>query len=109
MLLRFTESGQSAHTARIQQIKNFFVVDLQERCENAYMALLIILSNGFNLLKEFLNATLSDTVIDVAGVVVGHFTLISLHCERFTTASLTICKYGSMIAVHDSINEASHA
>lgn len=44
-----------------------------------------------------------------ARVVVGHFTLVTLHGKRLTTARLTVSEDRAMIAVNDAVDEATNA
>jgi hypothetical protein len=51
VMVRLSQRRQATDTAGIEQVEDFFVVDLQEGCEDGYVSFLISLPNGFNLLK----------------------------------------------------------
>ena len=107
--MRLSQRCQATDTAWIEQVEDLLVVDLQERCEDTYVSLLIvILPNGFNLLKKLLDAALSNTVIHLARVVVWHFSLVTLHGKRLATARLTVGEDRAMIAVNDTVDEATN-
>lgn len=104
-----SQSRQAADAAWIEQIKDLLVVDLQERTEDAEVTSLVVLPNGFNLLEKFFDSALSNTMIDLPRIIVWYLALVTLHGERFATAGLAVGEDRAVIAVDDTINEASHA
>ena len=85
----------------IEEIEYFFIVNLEERTEYRIMStlLFILLDKG----EHVLNGTLRNSNIVMILVrkifKLRSWLFLSLHCESFSTSSLTICKYSCMIAL----------
>ena len=106
--MSLTQSCKTTDTAWIEQVKDLLIVDLKERSEDADMSLGIILTYVLNLLEQFFNTSLCYTMMYLSSIVVRHFTLVTFHSKRFTTACLAVSKYGAMISVNYPINKSSY-
>ena len=103
---RLTQSCQPCDGGWIKQIEDLLVVDLQEGSEHGdVLGFAGLLADRLDLLEELHDTSLSDTLIDVTGVILGNFALIAFHGERFTRARLTIGKYRSMVALDDPVDK----
>ena len=103
--LSLSEWLKSPHAARVQEIKDLFIVNLQEITKDTDMLSFLLLFGLFNLLKQLHDPSLSNTCILKVRLTIWMFVVwfITFHCESFATTSLSISKYGGMVTFYNFI------
>ena len=94
---------------RVQQIKDLFVVDLEERARDRD----VLVPHLRDLVKSLSNGPQGKPIVEVVlwnldltsprVWIIEHlwpFVLIALHCECLAATSLTISEYGGVIAIY---------
>lgn len=107
----FSQLGKSTYTCWIKEVKHFFIVNLQEWAEYAYMFGCLVLFHVLYLIKEISYTFLSNSFFKllifhlwIISIIIK-FSFISLHCKCLSTTCLPISKDGSMIPLYNFANE----
>lgn len=108
---RFAKGSQSADATRIQQVEDFFVVDLKERTKNSNVLRLtrLALAHALDLIEKLLNAALGDALEHLASEIFRHLSLVTFHGETLSAAGLTVCKNGSVVALDAAVYQPAYA
>lgn len=108
-LYEFLSTGEAIDAARVQQIENLFIVDLQKGDEHSVMAACVLLLEVVDLLEELANALLDDPVLRVIKVPRVELSLVSLHRECLTATCLAVREDGPVVPFHHLIDELRYA